>query len=586
MKYKLRENFPKDETCLTAILKHRGVENVQNFLRPSQKDELDYKDLDNIDAGVKMLAKHLRNDSRILIIVDADVDGLTSSAIIWLYIKNLFPKADLTFTVHDGKQHGLEDKIDWLIGDEQFDLVICPDSASNDIAYMEQLKKIDTEVLVLDHHLCEYGGYDCVPSSAVVINNQQSKNYSNKYLCGAGVVYKFCEALDDYFGIKKAHDFIDLAALGEIADVMSKTNCETNYIMEEGLCNIKNGGIRALIEEQCFSLKDKARYPYNGLTTTDIAFYIAPLLNAIVRVGSLKENETAFLCFVEPDLQVPSTKRGAKEGDYETAAKQTARVGKNCKAKQDRIKTKAMDLIDFKIQKDNLLKNRILLIELEPNDDIPTSMTGLIAQNCVSKYGRPTLIGRKCPDNCLRGSIRGNEHFSAVPDLKEYLLSTGNFELIAGHANAAGYTLPFKNQQHFIDFTNSDLDENAFENTYQVDYVFQAIEPEIKTVGNIIGTSDRYFGNNIDEVKVVIKGIELGNIFVMGADKSSIKISYNGIDYVKFKDLDFIEQIQSNRMKNLNVIARFNVNEFMGHKSLQCFIEDYELVENNARFDF
>ena len=78
-----------------------------------------------------------------------------------------------------------------------------------------------------------------------------------------------------------------------------------------------------------------------------------------------------FYCFIEPDREVPSTKRGAKPGDIELAAEQTARVGNNAKARQNRIKEKAMDLIDFKIQKSNLDDNNILLIELDEDDDIP-----------------------------------------------------------------------------------------------------------------------------------------------------------------------------------------------------------------------
>lgn len=73
---------------------------------------------------------------------------------------------------------------------------------------------------------------------------------------------------------------------------------------------------------------------------------------------------------------------------------------------------------------------------------------------------------------------------------------------------------------------------------------------------------------------------------VMGADKSSIKISENGIDYVKFKDFDFIDEIQNNRQKKLTVYGRLNLNIWAGRRSLQCFIDDYELKEVNSKYDF
>ena len=224
--------------------------------------------------------------------------------------------------------------------------------------------------------------------------------------------------LDKILGINQAFNYIDLAALGEIADVMDRTDTETNYIMLEGLKNIKNKGFQTLIEAQAFSLKEKAKYPYIGLTPIDIAFYIAPLINAITRVGTLDDKEAMFYCFVEPDKQLQSTKRGAKLGDTELAAEKTARVGNNAKARQNKIKEKALDLIDFKIQKEGLNENNIIIIELEDSDNIPQEMTGLIAMSVVTKYHKPCMIGRRNRKNEIQGSIRSDSNFAGVTVFK------------------------------------------------------------------------------------------------------------------------------------------------------------------------
>ena len=73
---------------------------------------------------------------------------------------------------------------------------------------------------------------------------------------------------------------------------------------------------------------------------------------------------------------MPSTKRGARPGETETAAEQTARVGKNAKARQDKLKEKAIDLVDFKIQKNDLASNNIIIVELDQNDNVPQELTG------------------------------------------------------------------------------------------------------------------------------------------------------------------------------------------------------------------
>ena len=590
MRYKLRNNYSKNPNdALCDILRDRGVNDIENFIKPNKNCELNPYNLSNIDAAAELLLKHLRSNSHICFCVDCDCDGFTSSAILWLYIKNIFPEADLTFIVHEHKQHGLNDKIDWLIEDHQFDLVIAPDAASYDIKEHQMLHEIGTDVLCLDHHEIprDDNVKEILPNShyAIVVNNQLSPRYDNKSLCGAGVVYKFCQVLDDKLGIKQAQNYIDLAALGEIADVMDRTNIETNYIMMEGLKNIKNKGFRTLIEAQSFSLKDKAVYPYHGLTPIDIAFYIAPLINAITRVGTITEKENMFYCFIEPDRQVQSTKRGAKPGDIELVAEATARCGANAKSRQNRIKEKALDLIDFKIQKNQLDDNNIIIVEIDDSDGIPQEMTGLVAMAVVSKYHKPVMIGRRNSKNEIQGSARSDNNFEGMPNFKQFLEQSGLMTYVAGHDGAFGHGFNGSKMEQLLEYANDTLNDEDFENCYLVDYVLDARENNIELL-TALASHPEYFGNHIDEIKVVIKNISMQNVMAMGANKDSMKISFNSIDYVRFKDLDFVESVFNNRAKNLTILARLNINEWGGRKSLQCFIDDYEFEEDEHKYDF
>lgn len=212
MKYKLRNNYPLNaNTALQAILIDRGVKDIEGFLNPSEKCELNPYDLENIEAAAAMLLKHLRANNGILFVIDCDCDGFTSSAILWLYIKNIFPDAKLDFIVHEHKQHGLNDligKIEANLNDSNYKLVICPDAASYDVKEHERLYELNIDCLILDHHslLLDDDGNPIVSDfqNTIVVNNQLSEKYENKSLCGAGVVYKFCEVLDNTLGIKKA----------------------------------------------------------------------------------------------------------------------------------------------------------------------------------------------------------------------------------------------------------------------------------------------------------------------------------------------------------------------------------------------
>ena len=347
MKYKLRKNFTTNpQNALQEILSDRGVTDLTNFMYPTKACELNPYDLQNVTQGAELLLSHLRKGNKLLFVVDCDTDGFTSSAILWLYIKHIFPAALLEFTVHTHKQHGLDDKIDWIEGDCDCDLVVVPDAGSYDVEEHRRLNAAGIDCLVIDHHeqLYDPAGNPVVSDAprTIVINNQLSPAYENKSLCGAGMVYKFCEVLDDILGIKQANYYMDLAALGEIADVMDRRIAETNYIMINGLEHIKNEGFQTLLEAQKFKLQEKAVPPFTGLSPIDVAFYIAPLINAITRVGTLEEKRAMFYCFIEPHKELQSTKRGAKSGEVEYAAEQAARVGKNAKARQDKLKEKAI----------------------------------------------------------------------------------------------------------------------------------------------------------------------------------------------------------------------------------------------------
>lgn len=572
MKYRLRSNYTTDaEEALIDILKDRGVKNIHEFMNPSKSCELNPYDLDNIDKAAEKYLYHLRRDSNILFIVDCDCDGFTSSSILWLYTKHIFPEAKFEFTVHTHKQHGLDDKIDWIEDNSRWDLVMVPDAGSYDVTEHLKLGQLGMDCIVLDHHAQEYdkNGNPIISTApnTIVVNNQLSPHYDNKSLCGAGIVYKFCEVLDDKLGISQAHNYIDLAALGEIADVMDRTDSETNYIMMEGLQNIHNEGFRTLLEAQAFSLKEKGIPPYTGLTPIDIAFYIAPLINAITRVGSVAEKEAMFYCFIEPNKPLQSTKRGARAGDIEYAAEQTARVGKNAKARQDRLKEQALGVIDFKIQKDGLADNNIILVELDAMDNVPQELTGLVAMNIVSKYHKPVMIGRRNSNDEIQGSIRSDGNFAGLPSFKKFLEDSKLVTYTAGHDNAAGWGLSGNKVASLIEYANTHLKASDFENCYLVDYILKG-EDYNDSLLRALASHPEYFGNHIEEIKLVVEDIPLMSVMLMGTNKDSMKISYNGVDYVRFKDEDFVEEVMQNRTKKLTVYGRANLNTFNGKTSI------------------
>ena len=129
---------------IPELLKERGIEDVEKYINPDIFCINSPSNFENIERGYELLYNAIQDNWNILLIVDSDNDGFTSSAIIYQYIKKLNPHINIEYRLHEGKQHGLEDHIDWILEhSNKIDLVIVPDAGSNDYNYIEQLKEID-----------------------------------------------------------------------------------------------------------------------------------------------------------------------------------------------------------------------------------------------------------------------------------------------------------------------------------------------------------------------------------------------------------------------------------------------------------
>lgn len=364
MKYRL-VNPELNSPYLENLLRERGVEDVKEYIKPTQNYLNNPAKLDNIEKGAELYLNVIKRNGNILIVVDSDCDGFTSATIIYQYTKKIAPEIRISYLLHEGKQHGLQDHIDTIFekGDN-YDLIILPDSSSNDYKYHEQLKNICVPALVLDHHLTDVE----ISDNAVVINNQLSKDYPNKELTGAGVTYQFCRYIDNLLKVDYADYFMDLAAWGIIGDMGSVLEMENRYIIEKGLSNIHNFFFQTLIDKQSYSMNDK-------INSTTVAFYIVPLINAMIRVGTMEEKERLFGAFVDGTKKVPSNKRGAK-GTEELLAVESARECTNAKNRQNKIKDNAVDSLEAKIYKLGLIDNKVLFVRLDDDDDFPSELNG------------------------------------------------------------------------------------------------------------------------------------------------------------------------------------------------------------------
>ena len=583
MKYRLtNENFV--DNYGENILRARGIEDVKSFLNPTINNKQCAYQLEEIIEGSNIVKSVLELENpRILMIVDCDVDGFTSSAIMYQYLKKIKEEVLIDYFIHEGKQHGLEDMIDAILENEnRYNLLIIPDASSNDFEYIEQLKQINLPVLILDHHIVDAP----ISDNCILINNQVSPFYKNKNLSGAGIVYQFCTVLDNIFGVDYARDFIDLAALGICADMMDGREIENQYFWKEGFSKINNYFFLTLARKQGYSITGKTS-PSDSeiiekLNPMTVAFYIVPLINAMIRVGTMAEKQRLFLGFIDGRKMVPCNKRGAK-GTMEEVAVESVRECVNAKTHQDKDKKEISERLEIKIHKNDLLENKVLFIRLDDDDDFPSELNGLCCMQLSAKYNKPTIVARLNDEGYVRGSARCPGK-TELKSFKEFLNESGMFEYTAGHDFAFGISLSNSKLKKFHEYANEKLKDIDFgENLYEVQLVREGTDKDIKDIVFDLSNYEQVWSQQNETPLLAINNIFLKNddIQVIGKNKDTVRFEKNGITYIKFFGKDIIEKLTQYDSMIINVIGKTAVNNWMGRLTPQIMIEDLE-VKNAA----
>lgn len=432
IKYKL---YDESNNCsLDQILINRGIpeDQIQTWLNAGWPEVNDWQLLNyynELNSAVVLVSNIINSNQDMLVVVDSDCDGFTSSAILINYLYTIYPeyvKNHLSYFLHSGKQHGLED----VNVPDNISLVVCPDSSSNDYEIHKELSDRGINVLVLDHHEAP-----CISEDAIIINNQLC-DYPNKSFSGAGITWQFCRAYDSEFGFDYANDFLDLCALGNCGDMMDYRSLETKAIVNLGFKNIHNPFFYYMIEKNKFSI-DKM----GGINYMSIAFYVVPFINAIVRSGTPEEKDLIFKSMLTQYAfeDIESGKRGHK-GELIPLVEEAVRVAVNVKARQTKLQDAGMSLLESRIKEQNLLDNAIIILCCEPGE-VEKNIAGLCANKIQAKYQRPTLVLTKSKtkddkEYFYRGSARNYSH-SEIADMRQLCEDTGLVEYAQGRIYVA-----------------------------------------------------------------------------------------------------------------------------------------------------
>ena len=402
--------FAGPEFLVRALIQ-RGIttpRQLQEFLNPNLYQPASPDQLPDLEKAADALYKAIRSGKTIGVWGDFDVDGQSSTTLLVSAIRQLGGKVRFYIPVRERESHGIQ-----LQALKRFlltgvDLLLTCDtgvSAHESVAFAQQN---GVPVIITDHHALP----GTLPSALAVVNPQRlPSNHPLQPLCGVGTAFKLAEALYDLANQKQASEaLIDLAALGTIADVASLRG-DNRWIVQMGLQRIRQSP-RPAIQQLCTDMNIN----YKNFTEEHVGFFVAPLLNAIGRLG----DANPIVDFLQSDdRQLISVRSAELRG-----------LNEKRKLQCDQVFAAAMD----QIQRDPSLLDLPILILHHPS--WPGGVVGIVASRLVERFNRPVILFTG--DQLLRGSGRSIEGINLIQIIttQASLLKT-----FGGHPMAAGLSL-------------------------------------------------------------------------------------------------------------------------------------------------
>ena len=286
------------EELIKDLLEKRGQESqhqIEKFMNPEYKDFKNPFDFENMEKIVNRIILARENKEKIFIYGDYDVDGISGTAFLTRFFNEIGIDTNYYIPSRNETDYGVSKKSIDYFHKRQGKLVITVDTGYNTIEDVRYAKSLGMEVIVTDHHKTVKEKFD---DEILYLNPKLSKSYKFQYLSGAGVAFKLAQGLCMSLGLDMGiiYKYLDIVMIGTIADVVPMID-ENRLIIKKGLKIIKNTKVKGLSY-----LLNYLRLNKKTLTTTDVSYYISPLINSLGRVGISRMGADFFLKEDEFDL--------------------------------------------------------------------------------------------------------------------------------------------------------------------------------------------------------------------------------------------------------------------------------------------
>ena len=405
----------KEVGLLAGILAARGITDPTEALTllAGEEELSDPMLLTDMDKACARILEAIDKEQTIVVYGDYDVDGVTATALLYQHLKGMGASVKCMLPSREGDGYGLSKNAIQSIHDKGCQLIVTVDNGISALEEAEFAASLGVDLIVTDHHL----PHDALPKAVAVVDPRRADDHSPfKGLCGAGVAFKLCAALDgcppeemlDYCG--------DLAAVGTVADVMPLTG-ENRTLVKAGLKSLQQTdrpGISALLEE--VGLEGKP------ITAENVSYAIAPRINAAGRM----DNAVTALQLVLCEDEERAEELAHKLNEINVARQET---------EQEIVKA-AQEQLDAEPA---ILEDRVILIW---GRDWHPGVIGIVASRLVEKTGRPVIVVSVDEHGEGKGSGRSVQGFNlheCIASCEDILLRFG------GHAMAAGLSVREEN---------------------------------------------------------------------------------------------------------------------------------------------
>lgn len=549
-----------EKSLIERLLAVRGITTkteIKEFLNPLEMKLTEPTVFVDMAKSVERLAKAIDEKQKILVYGDFDADGITSTSVLLKTLRHLGAEVDYYIPDRETESHGMNTKtLVKLMTSKKPKVMITVDCGVSNVEEVKFLKSFGVDIIITDHHEAP----EELPPAYAIINPKAQNALDEKlpakkikmltYLAGCGVAFKVAQALLNHYNKPEfVFELLPLVALGTIADIVPLLG-ENRYLVTKGLELISKGqhyGLTRLLECAGYNIE-------NGITSENIAFGIAPRINA---TGRLDNVDTALSLLLSDN-----------KTEIEMAVQTLNELNK---VRQNLCESTFLEAEEM-YQKEGTDNNAIVLFSNKWNIGI----IGIVASKFVEKYYKPTFIMNYNPETqqfrCSARSVKGINLYEVLDANSELFDGFGGHEMAAGFA-FSGNAEQFNVIKETLNKTISEvLGDKVLKPFVNIDLELDEKDLDLTLVDEISKLEP--FGASNPSPVFAVKNFTLKEKTLMGENKNHLRLKVQGQDALytcvwwSRGDIPLVAE------DKLDIAFSPKLNTFRDVTSLQLMVED------------